>query len=370
MSEPKDGGGKSSAKAISGAIKGGSSNVVSGIKHSTEKVASGGSKAISGIASGGNKAIHAISSPIESAVRKTVDKANNSLHRNNSSQSAGNSSHSAASDKDIKATEGDTTGSQKIGENQTQTEHEEVAPAASVNETTMDASSETHPEEQTSTKDTPPAAAGATSTDAKPGFLGNVEAMTNKMFVAPVKGAAGMVAQGGNKLLVTPVKDVSKKTRDVLHINSKGASKGIEAAPKEEEVDIADVPPDDTLKKMVLIINKQLKDVSIQDYYATAWSEGEGTNKLPLYGPWLKDSGKQQISVGKWEFADANTNFLGDWDGEKYKQKRVRIVCRCCRYRHVMDEVFLTFILPIDYRRYLLCLTSRFRFRWALLLRK
>ena len=320
MSESKDGGGKSSSKVFSG-IKTGSSNVVSGIKHSTEKVASSGSKAMSGIASGGSKAIHAISSPIESTVRKTVDKANNSLHSNNSS-------HSTASEKDLVATKRDTTGTQKgsnssaNAEKQTQVDHEEAAPVAPTNEATMDDASSEIREGQTTTIDTSPAAAGGTSNDAKPGFLGNVETMTNKLFVAPVKGAAGMVAEGGNKLFVNPAKDASKKAKEVLHINSKGASGGIEAAQKEKEVDIAHVPPDDTLKKMDVILNKQLKDVSIQDYYATAWSEGDGTNKPPLYGPWLKDSGKEQIAVGKWEFADANTDFVGDWDGETYNQKR------------------------------------------------
>lgn len=315
MSESKDGGGKS----VFSGIKTGSSNVVSGIKQSTEKIASSGSKAISGVASGGSKAIHAISSPIESAVRKTVDKANDSLHGKSSS-------HSTTSDKELVATEGGITGgnegsnSSATAENQTQTAHEEVGPATCPNETTIGAPRETHQEEQATTMDA--TSAGATLDEAKPGFLGNVENMANKIFVAPVRGAAGKVAEGGNKLFVNPVKDASKKAKDVLHINSKGASRGIYTAQKEEEVDIADVPPDETLKKMDIIINKQLKDVSIQDYYATAWSEGDGTNKPPLYGPWLKDSGKEKITVGKWEFAAANTDFLGEWDGEKYNQKR------------------------------------------------
>jgi hypothetical protein len=321
MSESKDGGGKS----VFSGIKTGSSNVVSAIKQSTEKVASSGSKAISGVASGGSKAIHAISSPMESAVRKTVDKANDSLHGKSSS-------HSTTSDKELVATEGGISGSKEgskssvTAEYHTQTAHEEAAPATCPNEMTIGAPRETHQEEQATqatTMDATSAAAGATLDEAKPGFLGNVEHMTNKIFVAPVKGAAGKVAEGGNKLFVNPVKDASKKAKDVLHINSKGASRGIDTAQKEEEVDIVDVPPDETLKKMDVIINKQLKDVSIQDYYATAWSEGDGTNKPPLYGPWLKDSGKEKITVGKWEFAEANTDFLGEWDGEKYNQKRV-----------------------------------------------
>jgi hypothetical protein len=77
---------------------------------------------------------------------------------------------------------------------------------------------------------------------------------------------------------------------------------------------------------MNVIISKCLKDVSIQDYYAIAWSEGDRTNKAPLYEPWLKESGKQQINVGEWEFADDGADFVGNWDGEKYSQRRVS----CC----------------------------------------
>lgn len=338
MSESKDGGGKS----VFSGIKTGGSNVVSGIKQSTERIASSGSKAISGVASGGSKAIHAISSPIESAVRKTVDKANDSLHGKSSS-------HSTTSDKELVATEGGITGgnegsnSSATAENQTQTAHEEVGPATYPNETTIGAPRETHQEEQATTMDA--TSAGATLDEAKPGFLGNVENMANKIFVAPVRGAAGKVAEGGNKLFVNPVKDASKKAKDVLHINSKGASRGIYTAQKEEEVDIADVPPDETLKKMDIIINKQLKDVSIQDYYATAWSEGDGTNKPPLYGPWLKDSGKEKITVGKWEFAAANTDFLGEWDGEKYNQKRVCDVLFMLRCDMNISHLIFSFLI-------------------------
>jgi hypothetical protein len=208
----------------------------------------------------------------------------------------------------------------------------------------MEPSNETN-EDQTPAADMTFAATDATSNDSKPGFFETMETMTNKMFVAPVKGAAGKVVEGGNKLLVNPVNDASNKAKEVLHINNRGASRDVEAT-EEVEVNFVDAQPDDTLKKMNVIVNKQLKDVSIQDYYGTAWSEGEGTNKPPLYGPWLKESGKQEINIGKWEFADENTNFLGDWDGEEYSQTRVRDSVEL--FLQLTNRTHLLFILLID----------------------
>lgn len=305
-------------------VTSGGGNVVSGIKSS-------GGKAISGIASTGSKAVHSVTDPIGSVVRHTVDKANNALHHGNSSH--GNSSHgSTSAEKEAPSVEEGKASS-----------NDEPLPASKdedVAEMKPDSSpSETTPAETPSSADNespgeaaPIPPSGEQPKDSSHGVLGSMEAMANKLFVKPVKGTAEFVAEGGNKLLVNPAKATAQKvsqggkaiterSKEALHIKSKNSSRDIDE--DEQEEDLPDVPPDDTLKKMNVIINKRLLNVSIPDYYAIAWSEGGRTDKTPLYGPWLKESGKQDIDVGTWEFADDENEFVGDWDGEKYPQKRV-----------------------------------------------
>lgn len=322
----------SESKASTGEKEQLSSKVISGIANSGKKMASGGSsvasgikssggKAISGIASTGGKAIHTIASPIGSAVRQTVDKANSGLH--------GNSSHGSTS-----------SAKEEVAETHDNNNIKEGSIPAPKEEDSSDPSVAT-PEPKGASVAAPASSIEATSStpeaknDSRYGLLGSVENVTNKLLVTPVKGAAGFVSEGGNKLLVTPAKSaahkvaqggkaITQRSKEALHITNKSASRDLDSEEEDESVPLADVPPDDTLKKMNIIINKRLKDVPIPDYYAVAWSEGQNTNKAPLYGPWLKESGKQDIKVGEWEFADEGKDFVGDWDGEKYTQKRVR----------------------------------------------
>lgn len=92
-----------------------------------------------------------------------------------------------------------------------------------------------------------------------------------------------------------------------------------------EDSDLPAVPPDVTLQKMDIIVNKRLKGVSIPEFYEVVWSEGNKTNREPLLGPWLEENGKREITVGDWEFADEAREFVGTWCEEKYKQKRVSV---------------------------------------------
>lgn len=337
-------------------VASGGESVMSGIKSGTEKVASSGGKAMSGIATSGSKAINTITSPIGSAVRNTVDKASTSLH--------GNSSHSTSSAKDDSMKEDSTPAPSALDKiDSAPAPKDETAPEEkqAAKSTTVVASSESAPEKKP-----------ATDSAAASGLLGSAENVTNKLLVTPVKGVAELVAEGGNKLLVTPVKSmahkaaeggkaITQRSKEALHINSKGASRGLDNKENEADEDLPDVPPDDTLEKMNVIINKRLKDVSITDYYAIGWSEGYRTNKPPLYGPWLKESGKQDINVGEWQFAEEGQEFVGDFDGEKYTQKRVR--CSLVLIA-ASDGATLTYSIHCLARSSHLCSTSRFHFRW------
>ena len=117
---------------------------------------------------------------------------------------------------------------------------------------------------------------------------------------------------------------VVKLSRD-LFITRKRTRRRVLFRSNDQETDahVADVPPDDTLEKMNIIINKRLKNVSISQYYETVWSEQSEGDNVPLYRSFLEESGKQDIVVGGWEVAQDNTDYLGDWDGEKYQKKRV-----------------------------------------------
>ena len=77
------------------------------------------------------------------------------------------------------------------------------------------------------------------------------------------------------------------------------------------------VPPDVTLKKMEVVVNKKIRNTSIQNFYDTCIAETSG----PFYGPCLEDDGNQEVSVGEWE--TNSDEFLKEWCGEKYSKKRV-----------------------------------------------
>jgi len=83
------------------------------------------------------------------------------------------------------------------------------------------------------------------------------------------------------------------------------------------------VPHDQVLKKMEVVLSKKIKNVSIQRFYDVVWSEGDGTDAQPFYGPWLEKMGSHKVKVGSWEVADNEADhFLNQWCGEKYSRRR------------------------------------------------
>jgi hypothetical protein len=74
------------------------------------------------------------------------------------------------------------------------------------------------------------------------------------------------------------------------------------------------VPPDETLKKMNIVLSRHLKSISVQRFYEIAWSEEE----KPFYEPWLSRV-CFDINMGRWKLERA----VGPWCGESYDQKRV-----------------------------------------------
>lgn len=220
--------------------------------------------AVKGIVSTGGKAVHKIASPLEGAVRNTVD----SLHGKNRTRKA-----------------------EILADNP-----EEKETASLVTDDKVE-----------------PESTEESSKHGSSSFFEETKAATSSAFKAVVE----KTHERGEEVLETlaaPVKRISDKSGDATSDAKAG---------NQDEVDLADVPPDATLQKMNIIISKRLKDVSIPDFYEIVWSEGNRTNRKPLYGPWLEESGKTNVVVGDWAFADEGDEFVGGWCEEKYPQKRV-----------------------------------------------
>lgn len=127
-------------------------------------------------------------------------------------------------------------------------------------------------------------------------------------------------AEKAIKTLSSPIKRITSGSKHKPENRDEG-----EEGDVVEDSDLPTVPPDVTLQKMDIIVNKRLKGVSIPEFYEVVWSEGNKTNREPLLGPWLEKNGKREITVGDWESADEAGDFVGKWCGEKYKQKRVSV---------------------------------------------
>ena len=88
---------------------------------------------------------------------------------------------------------------------------------------------------------------------------------------------------------------------------------------------LPEVPPDQVIKNMEIVVSKKIKNVSIQRFYEIVWSEGEASAEgaKPFFGPWLEEMGSRKVKMGNWEFADNESDhFVNKWCGEKYAQKR------------------------------------------------
>jgi hypothetical protein len=150
----------------------------------------------------------------------------------------------------------------------------------------------------------------------------------------PMKDVADFFGEGGKHIKRLVHHKGSKSRDDFSSTTSRGIS---DDENQDSDGDLPAVPPDDTLKEMNIIINRRLKDISIPNYYAAAWSEDTtGNEQEPLYRSFLEESGKENIVVGEWEVAEAGNEFVGDWDGEKYTHKRVSYLC------HGRDKTLIT----------------------------
>jgi hypothetical protein len=144
-----------------------------------------------------------------------------------------------------------------------------------------------------------------------------------------------------------PIKDVadffgegSKTVKRLVHHKRKDSSSRSVPDNDQDTDDLADLPPDDTLEKMNIIIDKRLKNVSISQYYETVWSEQSEGDGVPLFRSFLEESDKQDIDVGEWEVADNNAGFIGDWDGEEYQKRRVSYDCFYLMHLCLDNRVF------------------------------
>ena len=91
----------------------------------------------------------------------------------------------------------------------------------------------------------------------------------------------------------------------------------------EKSVPSKPVPPDPVMSKMETLLTKRIPGISIQQYYDSVWSEGEGTNCPPFYGPTLEEMGSLKVLVTPWEVASSDGPlFQNVWCGDDYERRR------------------------------------------------
>ena len=91
---------------------------------------------------------------------------------------------------------------------------------------------------------------------------------------------------------------------------------------KSEGAALPPVPHDQVIKKMDIVLSKKIKNVSIQRFYELVWSEGNGTDAKPFYGPWLEYMGSHKVKVDDWEVAEGDSDLFVGWCDEKYNRRR------------------------------------------------
>ena len=142
-------------------------------------------------------------------------------------------------------------------------------------------------------------------------------------------GAFSTLSQGSsdflNAVFVNPIKKATKEAKKLKFVTKKKSSL---SEPNVKEQAASEAPaagtngtlfavepmePDKQLNSMEVIISKQIKGVSVQDWYETCWSETK-----PFYRDFLTESGKYDVEVGAWT-TEPVTN---EWDGEDYQQTR------------------------------------------------
>lgn len=93
---------------------------------------------------------------------------------------------------------------------------------------------------------------------------------------------------------------------------------------KGKAVTITQVPADKVLMKMKKILDQKLMNTSVERFYDLCWSEKNESDTSPFYESFLKRQGNMEVDVGLWQYAEDGFDYK--WSGEKFKQKRVRLI--------------------------------------------
>jgi len=111
--------------------------------------------------------------------------------------------------------------------------------------------------------------------------------------------------------ITTQMTEVAKSLNEITEKKSKKSKK------------LPEVPPDEVVKTMELVFSKKIKNMSIARFYEICWSEGNGTDAKPFYGPWLDKCGCFDIEISEWDDSEGESDkFTNAWCGEKYDRKR------------------------------------------------
>ena len=147
-------------------------------------------------------------------------------------------------------------------------------------------------------------------------FVGGIK-QGGETFVSGIKQGGETVAGGVKSVGRSIASPIERATG--IHLDTKSKGVVVEEEPEEvmAEGDLPPVPPDETLKKMDIIISKRLKGLTVQQFHDTVWKEDPDK---PLYRKWLDASGKNDIEIQDWQIMDDDVKGL--WDGESYQKER------------------------------------------------
>ena len=90
------------------------------------------------------------------------------------------------------------------------------------------------------------------------------------------------------------------------------------SAPRSPPKPIRTVPPDETLRKMQVILSRTIHNTSVQEFYDIVWSECNSTSETAFYKSFLERE-CLDVNVGAWD----RNEITRSWCGETYTQSRL-----------------------------------------------
>ena len=131
----------------------------------------------------------------------------------------------------------------------------------------------------------------------------------------------------------------SKPTKSKDDTNEKKKAQETEG----EKVSLPPAPPDEILKKMKIVFQEKLVNVSVQKFYDLCIAE----TLDPFYGPFLERQGNAYLKISDWEID--GPGLTNGWCGEKFTKKRVSLITNifsrfsCSNFKYLIQFFLFRF---------------------------